>query len=637
MPVVKSQRDTIILKSLSRHGNQAEIRRANLLLHHADGLSTREIAQNVGLSSGRVRYWLREYRAKGLSIFPTELIEAALTRILEDTKTEEPAPTLEAIDDEKYTNVDFEPKPTEILVSDLCTQYQVDMEHARFVGELATALFDITINFHNLPPNRRSLTEVAGTLHNIGLVSNPEEHHTHGRDILLENNLIGFDDVDQRILAFSTALHRKKFKTKRSEREAALTNLPTEALKDAETIAALVRIADGLDYSGDQSLSLKSLSIEGDEILITIEGPSANENGARALYKSDMWRNIFDIPIQFIVDGSRVRLPETAKEPKLMLTAPKKVKSPGLVPTDPMSEAGRKILRFHFYRMLENDPGTRLGEDIEALHDMRVATRRMRSAVPIFVAYFDKKIIGRFNKDLRRTGRALGRVRDLDVFMEKAQIYIQSTKELDQHLLDPLINDWKEEREAARIIMLKYLESNRYKQFLDDFEKFLETEGAGAIEQPKISPSPYLVFQAVPILIYQRDSVVRGYANIIHDAPLATLHALRIDIKRFRYALEFFREVLGDGANSVIAKSVKLQDHLGDLNDADVACQILIEFLDQWRERERREQVNISGVTHYLAAKQTELRELVETFPSAWEEFNLPETRQQLAQAVSSL
>jgi hypothetical protein len=47
--------------------------------------------------------------------------------------------------------------------------------------------------------------------------------------------------------------------------------------------------------------------------------------------------------------------------------------------------------------------------------------------------------------------------------------------------------------------------------------------------------------------------------------------------------------------------------------------------------------VNISGVTHYLAAKQTELRELVETFPSAWEEFNLPETRQQLAQAVSSL
>ncbi len=49
-----------------------------------------------------------------------------------------------------------------------------------------------------------------------------------------------------------------------------------------------------------------------------------------------------------------------------------------------MSEAGRKTFRFHFRRMVYNEPGTRLGEDIEAMHDMRVATRRMRAAFRVF-------------------------------------------------------------------------------------------------------------------------------------------------------------------------------------------------------------------------------------------------------------
>jgi len=46
-----------------------------------------------------------------------------------------------------------------------------------------------------------------------------------------------------------------------------------------------------------------------------------------------------------------------------------------------MSEAGRKVLRTHFARMLANEAGTRLGEDIEELHDMRVATRRLRAVL----------------------------------------------------------------------------------------------------------------------------------------------------------------------------------------------------------------------------------------------------------------
>ncbi|MEJ2326812.1 MAG: CHAD domain-containing protein, partial [Chromatiaceae bacterium] len=92
---------------------------------------------------------------------------------------------------------------------------------------------------------------------------------------------------------------------------------------------------------------------------------------------------------------------------------------------DLRKDAARKPLYFHFLRKLYHEPGTRLGEDIEELHDMRVATRRMRAAFQVFGDYLDMDKMKVFLKGLRRTGRALGAVRDLDVFWEKTQHYLE--------------------------------------------------------------------------------------------------------------------------------------------------------------------------------------------------------------------
>lgn len=633
MPAGKQNHHTQILKYITENGNQSEIRRANLILLYGEGSSTREIAARVDLSPSRVRYWLREYRAKGLSVFPDNLIDAGLGSLNHFPEATPPSPELE-LGEEGQTAGKSSP---EMLVSEVCNRYEVDIAHARFVADLTLLLFDISEEIHQLPPESRNLAEIAGVLHNVGLATNPEEHDEVGRDILLGTNLIGFDDVEQRILAFSTALHRKPYKPKRTEREANSIELSGERQDQALGITSLLRIADGLDYSGDQSTKLKAYRVEPEAILLSLSGPSATQNAQRALVKADMWQSIYKIPFEFEVDGERVTFTRSPNELKSSPIPIRELKSPGLSAEDYMAEAGRKILRFHFYRMVENDPGTRLGEDIEALHDMRVATRRMRSAVPIFAPYFDKRTIGNFKRELRKTGRALGRVRDLDVFMYKARSYLDTAERVDPSELDPLLSNWQAEREQARGKMLKLLESRRYAQFLQQFGEFLETPGAGVKEEQDGGPSANRVFQAVPHLIYQRDSVVRGYADILEDAPLDTLHALRIDIKRFRYALEFFEEVLDQSARMVIKQAVTLQDHLGDLHDADVACKLLIEFLDQWRETERRDLVNIDGITHYLVTKQSELRSLVETFPTAWEEFNSLEVRANLAQAVSKL
>jgi CHAD domain-containing protein len=614
-----------ILEWIASESKPVHVRRARLLLLWDQGLAPKHIGPQVGLSVGRVYYWLRAFREGRMDVFPADLLAVATPA--------EPLPAQEA-----PAELALEAKRPKITIEELCQRYDVDIAHAQHVADLALALFDLTAEIHGLPPERRDLLETAAILHNVGFAFYPDQHHTVGRDIILEHRLVELEEVEQQMVACTTAFHRKKFKPKRLKKEPSFTALPAEVQDDTLAMAALIRMADGLDYSQSQGSALGEAQRSSQAIEVPVTGLYAGEDAARAQEKADLWHHLFDVQLHFLVEGEPVTWVQPEELAELEAAPPrKKLKAPGVLPDDPMSEAGRKVLRFHFERMLEHEPGTRLGEDIEELHDMRVATRRMRSAFRVFSPYFDPDVLRPFLKGLRRTGRALGSVRDLDVFMEKAQGYLDGLPEEERSCLDPLLTNWREQREAARTQMLEYLDGKKYQRFVRDFGQFLLTEGAGALPVPADKPLPHRVCQLVPTLIYDRYQVVRGYETVIEGAPIETLHALRIDCKRLRYSLEFFREVLGPEAEDVIKEVVTIQDHLGNLHDADVACGLLVGFLDEWARAEQRERINVSGVTSYLVAKQNELRELIESFPEAWQHFNRPEARRELALAVSVL
>ena len=628
-----------ILERIASQGNPAHVRRAHLLLLRDQGLPPTEIGPRVELSDGRVYYWLRAFRERRMDVFPADLLAAA--------KPAAP-PSFPPIGGDEGGEAVVEagsprPERPETTVEELCQHYEVDMAHARHVADLALALFDVTAEVHGLPSERRDLLETAAILHNVGFAFYPEKHHTAGRDIILKHRLVELEEVEQQMVACTTAFHRKRFKPKRFDKEPSFLALPDDVRDETLALAALLRLADGLDYSQSQTTLLGEAQPSLQAIVLPVLGPFAGEDATRARQKADLWRHLFEVELHFVVEGEPgIWVQPESTEPET--ARPRKMKAPGVLPDDPMSEAGRKALLFHFVRMLEHEPGTRLGEDIEELHDMRVATRRMRSAFRVFAPYFDPDALRRFLKRLRRTGRALGRVRDLDVFMEKAQNYLaeeevqaESPHPHECSDLDGLLEDWRGQREAARAKMLAYLDSKQYQRFVQGFGQFLVTEGAGALPPPPGRPVPQQVYQVVPALIYTRYEVVRGYEPVIENASLETLHALRIDCKRLRYALEFFREVLGPEVEEVVEEVVIVQDHLGNLHDADVACHLLIGFLNQWSRQERRERINISGVTRYLVAKQNDLRVLVDSFPETWRHFNRPEMRRQLALAVSAL
>ncbi len=360
----------------------------------------------------------------------------------------------------------------------------------------------------------------------------------------------------------------------------------------------------------------------------------------------------FERALEFVSANAAPRpvesTPTKAPRTRVRRARPKKLTKPGIALDDAMSEAARKTLLFHFQRMIEHEAGTRAGQDIEELHDMRVATRRMRAALTVFDGYLDADAIKPFAKALRRSGRRLGAVRDLDVFHAKAQTYLKQLPAGRQSELAPLLAAWQTEYDAARGELLAYFDSVAYQRFKVEFGEFLQTPGAGAapIVLQDDAPQPYRVRHTLPAILFARWAEARGYDEWITgmDVPLTRYHQLRIASKGLRYTLEFFEEVLGENAAGLIEKMKRLQDHLGNLQDCVVACNILRDFITwgTWRRASSkdappREIFVAPGVATYLAARQEEIQQLVAAFPPIWSEISNVQFNQQLTALVSAL
>lgn len=635
------------LEHLIEHAPDEQLRqRARLILGWGQGAPVCDLCSQVGLSSSWSYELIKRFREERMAFFSRSLPEMPAPGAVEKDIEPDHAENAPQEQSEGSANVSIShDQEGRITVEEMCERFQVDQAHARCVRDLALALFDATLSIHNLGSERRRLLEVMGLLHNVGLETDPDRHHISGAEIILDNPLSGVSDIETRMLAAAVYLHRKRMRRKRLRAEV-VVSLPPSILRDTLVLTSLVRLADGLDYAQSQTTVLEDVRISLAVVQAVLSGPHAKVDAARAQAKADLWETLFDVPFFFSVLGAsqieqspgveRAALPTIALGIPILEAMPV-ASSPGILAGEPMGEAGRKVFRFHLARMLRHESGTRAGEDIEELHDMRVAARRLRSAFQVFAPYYKTRAIRGYVSGLRRTGRVLGAVRDLDVFMERAQSYLDTLSPGRAHDLDPLLDVWRAQREQAREKMIDYLDGDRYRDFVDAFCLFLETPGAGIKDTNEIPPRPTLVSHVAPQLIYTRWAGVQAFGPLLDGAPISVLHALRIECKRLRYTIEFFREVLGAEAQQVVAQVVELQDHLGSLNDADVANAMLSDFLFAPKTSKASERVIAPGVVSYLAAKQGELQILIASFPQAWERFNRPEVRRRLANAVAVL
>ncbi len=310
-----------------------------------------------------------------------------------------------------------------------------------------------------------------------------------------------------------------------------------------------------------------------------------------------------------------------------------KVDKPGVLPDDPMSEGGRKVMAYHLARLLEEEVNVRDEAHGEAIHDMRVATRRLRSALDIFGPYYRKHVTKMLRRDLRKLGRALGAVRDLEVVRKRFETDIETMDASIREGLQPLLDAWQDQLKADRDDLLNLLDGERYTDLIDYLVEFVSTPYSEAIERPDPQdPTPFLARHVAPVLIYQKYENVRAYEPFLAGAALDTLHALRIEAKRLRYTLEAFEEVLASDAKRVIEATKALQDHLGELQDARVATGMMQDFI-----RHSDDYQPVTPILHYLAVREDEKQRLLAAVGESWEAFVHPDIRRALGRSIALL
>jgi CHAD domain-containing protein/adenylate cyclase class IV len=320
---------------------------------------------------------------------------------------------------------------------------------------------------------------------------------------------------------------------------------------------------------------------------------------------------------------------DAAERPKLIAG-----KTPGVARDDLLAEAGRKVLRFHLARMLAREEGTRTGLRIEDLHGMRVATRRMRAAWRVFGDGFRLDRTRRMRRRLREVAARLGAVRDLDVLIEAAEAHRATLPAVDAAAFAPLVRAWSDDREVARLLLVRELDSGAYTRLVEEYRIFVMAEGA-AVLAPASPVAPHRVRDTAGSRIWLAYEQVRGYESVLRWADIETIHQLRIAGKWLRYTLEFFREALGPDVDQLIPRVVALQDHLGLLHDADVTIALARQFLVS--NAGRLDPAETEAIAAYLQGRERELERLRRTIGAPWRGVNGVAFRRLLGRAVSGL
>ena len=254
------------------------------------------------------------------------------------------------------------------------------------------------------------------------------------------------------------------------------------------------------------------------------------------------------------------------------------LKSVGLAPAPPpelaptavnasmhIDEVALANLRRYLSAWDLHEPGARLGDDPEELHDLRVAGRRLDAILRQFRAYLPASLV-RIRPTLKKVLRALGEARDLDVALQELDAFGPALSEAEQANLDPLQEHLRSERARARTRMLSLLDSSAVQKDLGQ----LRLELAQPSSATEVPGAPAL--EVVPQLIRTRYKKVRKGANALTPgSPMDSYHAVRGSVKKLRYVLESVAVIFGKPASGMVRSLRRWQEKLGMQQDADVA------------------------------------------------------------------
>lgn len=242
---------------------------------------------------------------------------------------------------------------------------------------------------------------------------------------------------------------------------------------------------------------------------------------------------------------------------------------------------GSDVILRHTAALRAEIAGVREAKDIEYIHRMRVASRRLRTALPLFSKCLPAKKLANWQKEIRAITKALGAARDTDVQLELLEsVYRGAPLPQQRPGLQRLALRQYQRRSRLQANVLTALDSLEASQALDQ----LETAVAGyAARQDQVyiyTPALYqLAHQSIETSL---DQFLAYSAIVSQPEEVEKLHAMRIAAKHLRYSMETFAPLYPDELKRFIGVLRKAQDSLGDIHDCDVWTM----FLPQFRQKE---------------------------------------------------
>jgi CHAD domain-containing protein len=266
-------------------------------------------------------------------------------------------------------------------------------------------------------------------------------------------------------------------------------------------------------------------------------------------------------------------------------------------------------------RLFRHEAGVRTGEDPEAVHQARVATRRIRSTLRTFSKLLDKEWTDRLRDDLKWLADLLGEVRDTDVLLERFEAHLGELPVEDAKVGRRLLAGLVDQRDHARRRLLGGMAQEKYAVLLDDL--------VAAAAAPALLPgADRPAAEVMPPLVAKPWRRLRKAVRQAGDDPADDqLHQIRIRAKRARYAAEAVEPVIGKPAEDYADAVADLQSVLGDHQDAVVGEA----WLRQAAASARRDVALVAGLL--IAAERSSAADTRDRWRGVWKAAKRPKLR----------
>ena len=272
--------------------------------------------------------------------------------------------------------------------------------------------------------------------------------------------------------------------------------------------------------------------------------------------------------------------------------------------------------------------------DPEGVHSMRVASRRLRSALRDFLPYVRKRNLTAVQRQMKNIADALGDVRDQDVAM-MALDKIRPPADVVPGLKDSSTPE-KQFLDQAREKLESTLEKNQFQEFETTF--IAAVEKATAIDRRKIAPPAkqltYLKMSRMIILELLKE-LENLSGGLYKPLEVESLHDMRIAAKRLRYALELFQTCWGRAFGSYAKRAARIQSALGDVHDCDVWIESLGNQIGDVRKQKQEEQLTalVWLMNHFIKLRTKYLRQSF----SRWRDWETAEISAKIRAGLAAL